>query len=190
MEEKQRNYLFQATIIECRNLKTENYQQFNDIFVKINVADQCPQITSVTKGTTGGEWNQTFTFSNLSLSEEMYRNAQIIFEVYFLKNFSKNTMIGSFSMNVATLYENINHEIHNSWLTLTCESFQHQITGYLKVSCFIISQNDKPPVHLEGETQEQNVYNEVPLEENRNKIQILRNPKVVKKLYQLNVNVV
>ena len=50
-------YLFQAKIIECRNLKTENDQNLNDIFVKIQIANSPPQITSITKGTTGGEWN-------------------------------------------------------------------------------------------------------------------------------------
>lgn len=43
----------------------------------------------------------------------------IFYEVFFLNNFSQNTLLGTFSMTISSLYENINHEIYNTWLTLT-----------------------------------------------------------------------
>ena len=71
---------------------------------------------------------------------------EILFEVFDMNDFTLNPLIGAHSIGLATLYRNMNHEFHNSWLPL--ESPKNTETqGYLLVSCYIIGKNDKPPVH-------------------------------------------
>jgi len=52
----------------------------------------------------------------------------------------------SLLLGLATLYRNMNHEFHNSWLPLEAPTTT-ETQGYLLVSCYIIGKNDKPPVH-------------------------------------------
>jgi len=68
-------------------LKTSKDQKLNDIFVKITAPHQTPQVTRILKGTSAGEWNQTFTFSNIQLQPEEFNNSIITFEVFYLSNF-------------------------------------------------------------------------------------------------------
>jgi hypothetical protein len=46
-------------------------------------------------------------------------NFEILIECIDLNEFTTNSLIGSFSIGLATLYKKSNHEIFNSWVMLT-----------------------------------------------------------------------
>ena len=45
------------------------------------------------------------------------------------------------------MYRQPAHEFHNIWLRLTPADKPNVVSGYLKVSCFIVGPQDSPPVH-------------------------------------------
>jgi len=76
------------------------------------------------------------------------------------------------------LYQNLNHEIFNTWLTLTnLENGSYKITGYIKVSCFIIKSTDEFPTHQFKELSDNNVYNEEEIQSEQ--IKLIRAPNVI-----------
>lgn len=91
-------------------------------------------------------WNQSFTFSNLQLTEQELEQQEILLECFDLNEFATNTLIGSHSIGLASLYRNNNHEYYYQWLHLL-HPLEREPQGYLLVSCYIISSDDEPPVH-------------------------------------------
>jgi hypothetical protein len=48
------------------------------------------------------------------------------------------------------MYRNSNHEYFRTWIQLidpSPEADQNVVQGYLRVSCFIVGPNERPPVH-------------------------------------------
>lgn len=67
-----------------------------------------------------------------------------------MNDFTLNKLIGSASINLATLYKSMSHEIYQQWLVLSNPydyTNEETETGLLMVSCYIIGANDNPPVH-------------------------------------------
>jgi hypothetical protein len=98
-------------------------------------------------------------------------------------------------MSLSTLYKSVNHEYYQTWLALSKPGrLDNETTGYLKVSCYLISSNDKPPVHGFGEK----VVNNEILMTNTKKIageggdllKVVEDPSLSSKGYVLNVNIV
>lgn len=124
---EKKEYLCQVTVKECRNLQTKNRNGLCDPFVKITCANKQPQLTDPLYGTTQGAWNQSFTFSNvisknnskLFLSETELEKFEILIEIFDLSAFTSNTLVGSYSVGLSTLYKSMNHEFYNTWLPLS-----------------------------------------------------------------------
>ncbi len=115
-------------------------------------------------------------------------------------------MIGSFSIGLATLYKSKNHEFFKTWLTLTDPNDQNndqEPKGYLLISCYIIGENDTPPMHVTNEglkDPDDDEFGDTPDEDlNPEQLQIRREkmknysilgtPSLVRKSYQLNINI-
>ena len=49
------------------------------------------------------------------------------------------------------MYRQPAHEFHNVWLRLTPKDKPNIISGFLKVSAFIVGPQDKQPVHQDDE---------------------------------------
>ena len=184
-------YLFQTTIIECQNLNLKTIKGQNEIFVKITIANENPQTTLPVKGTTSGEWNQSFSFPNIFLTKEEFLNYHINFEVFLRSPFFANYLIGNFTISINSLYKKMNHEIFNTWLILKKnDNFKNEINGYLKISCFLIGEFDKAPVHtVEENYKNLNVIQEEDFEKTDD-LKILKTPEINKKGYKLSVNIV
>lgn len=122
-----------------------------------------------------------------------------------LSSFFANTLIGTFSIGLATLYKSMNHEFYMKWLTLTDPNEQgsdSDIKGYLLVSCYIIGANDAPPVHSiheENKDPDGDQFGDTPDEdltpeqlairrEKGKNYSVLGNPLLTRKSYQLNIN--
>ena len=122
-----------------------------------------------------------------------------------LSSFFSNTLIGTFSIGLATLYKSMNHEFYLKWLTLTDPNDQgsdSEVKGYLLVSCYIIGANDAPPVHSvneENKDPDADEFGDTPDEdlkpeqlairrEKAKNYSVLGNPLLIRKNYQLNIN--
>lgn len=57
-----KEYLVQVQIIEARQIKGKDASGTSDVFVKITVANQPPQVTRTVPRTNSAIWNQSFTF--------------------------------------------------------------------------------------------------------------------------------
>lgn len=64
---KKTEYLVQVTVVEARNLRGKDASGTSDPYVKITVANLAPQVTTTAKATTSMAWNQSFTFTNVSV---------------------------------------------------------------------------------------------------------------------------
>ena len=98
-------------------------------------------------------------------------------------------------MSLATLYNSLDHEYFQTWLTLSRpERGKHSAGGYLKVSCYLISESDKPPVHGVNEISNNNEIVDDDDSPNFKKansgIKLIKNPELNSKSYVLNVNIV
>ena len=54
---KKKNYLCQVTIFEARELKTDNAKVNPNPFIKIQVANESPQVTNFLVDSSQGKWN-------------------------------------------------------------------------------------------------------------------------------------
>ena len=86
----------------------------------------------------------------------------------------------------------MNHEIYNNWVVLKkSEDFKNEEKGFLKICGFVIGEEDRAPVHCEGEGQRNlNVVEEEGVFSENEDLRILKAPVVCKKGYKLSVNVV
>lgn len=69
---KKTEYLVQVTVIEARNLQGKDASGTSDPYVKITVANLAPQVTTTAKATSSMAWNQSFTFTNVTVSVNFF----------------------------------------------------------------------------------------------------------------------
>ena len=111
-------YLVQVTIMEARELKGKDESGTSDPFVRITVGNLPPQVTTTAYGAASAVWNQSFTFTNLWMSDVEFEKFEILIEVWDMNKFEANSLIGGYSIGLATLYRSSFHEIYNTWLVL------------------------------------------------------------------------
>jgi hypothetical protein len=76
-----------------------------------------------------------------------FESFEIKIEVMDFKSFGTNQLVGQYSIGLSTLFRNPQHEIFNTWLPLTHPLEGLDPQGFLLVSAYIISPEDRPPVH-------------------------------------------
>lgn len=144
-------YLVQVTIMEARQLKGKDSSGTSDPFVKISVGNLPQQVTTTAFGAASAVWNQSFTFTNLFINDIEFEKFEILIEVIDMNKFQTNSLIGRYSIGLATLYRSSNHELYNTWLALMHPESNLEPQGYLLVSAYIIGTEDRPPVHAINE---------------------------------------
>jgi hypothetical protein len=199
-----KEYLLQATIIEARHLKGKDSSGMSNPFVKLVCGDLPAQATEVVYESLTPTWNQTFTFQGMMMNNTDLQTSELTFEVHSRNNFFSNDLIGSFSVNLSTLYKNANHEYFNVWLVLSNPNEDpDESQGYLLVSCFIIGPGDRPPVHDANEKVNQDTADDDEdvdidqmtfeqlraYQEKKQGIVVLGKPMVARKSFQLSVYV-
>lgn len=195
-------YLCQITIVEARHLASEEASGSVDPFVKITCGNLPPQATTCETATTNPCWGQSFTFSDLKLTEYQLETFELTVEVYHFNAFLRNSLIGAYSIGLSTLHRNQGHEFYNAWLTLLHPDFGHEVRGYLQVNCFIVGAGDSPPLHQIGEKAdlEEEEEEELPpellppgerakLAFKKQSVQVVGAPLVARKGYQFSINI-
>ena len=146
-----KDYLCQVTIVEGRELTGVDPSGTCDPFIKVSCGDSPPQATTTEDQTNNPCWNQSFTFSKLSLTDNELESWELKLECIDFNAFFSNKLIGAYSIGLATLNRNSNHEFYNMWITLLHPEFGSASRGYLLIHCFIVGPDDVPPAHAIGE---------------------------------------
>lgn len=203
MSTNKKEYLCQVTIIEARELTTEDPTETCDPFVKVTCGNLLSQATTCEESSTNPCWNQSFTFSDLHLTEYELETWELKIEVYDYNAFTRNRMIGGYSIGLSTLHRNSNHEFYNIWLTLLHPDCGSEPRGYVQVNAFIVGPEDSPPAHAigeqagyeEDESEDDAWMDDLLTPEQRKlkkadakKIIVVGAPKFARKSYQLSVN--
>ena len=199
LKDEIKEYLIQVTIIEARCLKPKTDGGLANPFVKIKCGNLPVQATEVIKDRLEANWNQSFTFEGMKLTEQQLQTTDLVIEVYSKNNFFQNDLIGLYSIGLSTLYKNANHEFYNMWVVLyNQDEDPEEAQGYVLLDAFIIGPGDRPPVHDRNEKVNQDVENneEVNIDEmtfeqlrayqeKMQSYQIIGKPHVARKGFQL-----
>jgi hypothetical protein len=204
MSTNKKEYLCQVTVIEARELSMEDPTETCDPFVKVTCGNLPSQATTCEEANTNPCWNQSFTFSNLNLTEYELETWELKIELYDYSAFTRNRLIGGYSIGLSTLHRNSNHEFYNIWLTLLHPDFGSEPRGYVQVNAFIVGPEDSPPAHAlgeqvgyeEDESEDDAWMDDLLTPEQRKlkkleakKVVVVGAPKFARKSYQLSVNI-
>ena len=143
------SYLVVVKVLEARDLKGES--STTNPYVKITVGNLEPQQTRTIEKTSYAIWNQSFTFPDLRLNKWELETLEISFEVCDQYRWLSNSLIGSYSIGLSTMYRYPNSDLYKKWLRLSKPESPTKVVGYLQVSCFIVGPGQEPPVHEEGD---------------------------------------
>ena len=160
-KDEPKEYLVQVTIIEGRCLKPKTDGGTSNPFVTMRCGNLPTQATEVIWDKLEGNWNQSFTFEGLKMTEQQLQSTDLAIEVWSKNRFSSNDLIGLYQIGLSTLYKNANHEFYNMWLVLyNQDEDPEEAQGYLLIDAFIIGPGDRPPVHDRNEKVNQDVAEE------------------------------
>jgi hypothetical protein len=84
---------------------------------------------------------------------------ELIFQLVDHNEIQQNEVIGLYSVGLSSIYRHAKHEFHRIWLRLVNPNTDNKnnpsaLTGYLKVSCFIVGPNESPPNHRDDDDDE------------------------------------
>lgn len=199
-----KDYLCQVTIVEGRELAGTDPSGTCDPFVKVTCGNAPAQATTTEDETNNPSWNQSFTFSKLSLTDIQLETWELKIECLDFNAFLSNELIGAYSLGLATLNRNSNHEFYNVWITLLHPEYGSTPRGYLLINCFIVGPDDVPPAHAIGEQMgldedaedSDDEIDDLLTPEQRNlkklkkkAIGVVAKPMIAKKSFQLSINV-
>ena len=72
---------------------------------------------------------------------------ELILELYDHNAIFQNELIGQYSIGLSTLYRSLNHEFYKTWIGVFNPDEPNRVQGYLLISCFIVGDNERPPIH-------------------------------------------
>ncbi|VDK71593.1 unnamed protein product [Dibothriocephalus latus] len=111
---------------------------------KVSCANQT-QVTSVKPSTNSPFWGQTFFF-NFHQSPAKLFEETLCFGVYNSRKLRADAHIGTFELDLASVFESPNHAIMHKWLLLgEPEDPLAGAKGYLKVAMVILGPGDEAP---------------------------------------------
>uniref|UniRef100_A0A5K3EPQ9 C2 domain-containing protein n=1 Tax=Mesocestoides corti TaxID=53468 RepID=A0A5K3EPQ9_MESCO len=116
------------------------------------------QITSAKQSTNTPYWGQTFFFNFHKSPAELFEQA-VVFGVYNSRKLRSDAFIGSFELNLASVYESPGHAILHKWLLLgEPEDPQAGSKGYLKIAIVILGPGDEAPdLKEKGDTEDEDI---------------------------------
>ncbi|KAK1143924.1 hypothetical protein AOXY_G36607 [Acipenser oxyrinchus oxyrinchus] len=135
-DSKPQTYQIAINIIEARQLVGEN----TDPGVVIEVGDERKQST-VKEGTNAPFYNEYFVFDFIGPQELLFD--KIIKLSVMHSKIMRSFLIGSFKLDVGTVYEQPGHQFCNKWAVLTDPAdIRTGVKGYLKCDIRVIGKGD------------------------------------------------
>lgn len=147
LSEKPRDFQMRVKIWEARQLYGANTNPVCRVTVLHST-----RVTKVKKSTNKPYWDELFFFQ-FNISPVELFDETIQFQVLDSHMVRSDAMIGSFNLDVGSVYQSEEHTFHNKWLLLTSmdESKSSGAKGYLLVSISVIGQGDDLPVFTKAE---------------------------------------
>ncbi|XP_069477691.1 fer-1-like protein 6 [Ambystoma mexicanum] len=135
-EARTQNYQIAVTIIEARQLIGENI----DPIVIIEIGDEKKQ-TTVKEGTNAPFYNEYFAFDFIGAQEHLFNK---IIKISVLHNkLIGSILIGSFKIDVGTVYNEQGHQFCDKWAVLTDPAdIRTGVKGYLKCDISVAGKGD------------------------------------------------
>ncbi|XP_062825265.1 otoferlin isoform X4 [Anolis carolinensis] len=148
------DYQVSITVIEARQLVGLNM----DPVVCVEVGDE-KKYTSMKESTNCPYYNEYFVF-DFHVPPDVMFDKIIKLSVIHSKNLLRSgTLVGSFKMDVGTVYSQPEHQFHHKWAILSDpEDITAGLKGYLKVDVAVVGKGDniKTP-HKANETDEDDI---------------------------------
>ncbi|XP_072842330.2 otoferlin isoform X1 [Pogona vitticeps] len=148
------DYQVSITVIEARQLVGLNM----DPVVCVEVGDE-KKYTSMKESTNCPYYNEYFVF-DFHVPPDVMFDKIIKLSVIHSKNLLRSgTLVGSFKMDVGTVYSQPEHQFHHKWAILSDpEDLTAGLKGYLKVDIAVVGKGDniKTP-HKANETDEDDI---------------------------------
>lgn len=105
-------------VLEARDLKGESSGDVNP-YVQITCGNLEPQKTKTIQQTANCIWNQSFTFPDLMMNRMELETFELNFEVQDQNSWFTNSLVGSYSVGLSTMYRCPNSEIYKKWLRIS-----------------------------------------------------------------------
>lgn len=149
------DYQVMVHIIECRDLKAENWDGTSDPIVYIDCFGQ-KQHTKCVKSVTSCVYDELFIFQVKNVTKDSFAESVIRAAVYDVNSnpLMKKTMIGAYACDATQVYlSNKDHEIYRQWVPLMDDEDSEDVgvQGYMKMTIQIVGPGDKIKVHNELE---------------------------------------
>ncbi|XP_078455741.1 dysferlin-like isoform X2 [Lampetra planeri] len=136
---KPRDFQVRIRVIEARQLPGNNIKPV----VKVTVAGQSKR-TRIRKGN-NPFFDETFFFNFHQSSAELF-DELIYFKVLHSHSLRADSEIGTFKLDVGTVYDEPRHTFLRKWLLLCDpEDLSSGAKGYLKVTLLVLGAGDEPP---------------------------------------------
>uniref|UniRef100_H2ZAE1 C2 domain-containing protein n=1 Tax=Ciona savignyi TaxID=51511 RepID=H2ZAE1_CIOSA len=141
LSEKVEDFQIRLKVICARQLTGSNIKPV----VKVKAGKNQAKITRIRKGS-APIWNELLMFNFNESLKELY---DYVFE-FALNNSRKlrsDALIGSFKLDVGTIYDQPGHAFVRKWLLLTDpDDASNSPKGYLKITVCVLGAGDQPPV--------------------------------------------
>ncbi|XP_063155720.1 fer-1-like protein 6 [Candoia aspera] len=151
MEMKSQNYQIAITIIEARQLVGENI----DPVVIIEIGDEKKQ-TTVKEGTNAPFYNEYFLFDFIGPQVHLFDK---IIKISVMHNkLIGSVLIGSFKVDLGTVYNEPGHQFCDKWALLTDPAdIRTGVKGYLKCDISVAGKGDLIQVAQKGSDAEEQI---------------------------------
>ena len=138
------DYQVQVHIIEARSLKGEDPDGSADPVVYAEVLGQ-KKNTKCFSNRTSAVWDETLFLNFPNMEKEQMEDAVIKVSVFDADTFTRDDLIGSYSMDASYVYFQPHHEVHNQWVGITdpTNADDTGVQGYLKLSVAVLGPGDK-----------------------------------------------
>jgi hypothetical protein len=144
MELKRGDYKVLVHVHEVRQLKDEDLNASVDPVVKVNVMGQQQQ-TKTAWMTNSVVFDHLMLFSFKDLEAEQLERGSITVSVYDVDHFSRDDLVGLYTVDIPNVYFREHHEMHMQWLGITDPTNRRKrgLMGYVKVSIAVLGPDDK-----------------------------------------------
>jgi hypothetical protein len=142
-------YVLSFTIFDARGLVTLDGNPV-DPYVEVRCCGKTWQSETMLERSTIVTWNQNHIWNDIRLYKEQFETAYVEISVYARNWFTRDDLIGSCSLQLASINNRKNHIYAKKWMVLRTEA-DPDPRGVIKITAFCLRPGDTPP---SGEQQE------------------------------------
>lgn len=130
---------FHVHVIEGRHLKSRDESKSSDPFVAVHILGEVEH-SHIIYDSMNCTWDKSFFFEFNDISISTVDTGKVSFIVYDSNTWKRNTIIGSYDMDIAHILEN---KVYKQWIVLSDPSDTYEgIQGFLSVSVSAIKEGE------------------------------------------------